>query len=303
MLEEVRIQNFRCLKDVTIKLSPLTVLVGANASGKSAVIAALDPDHSLANTDHWQHRLDLNPVVQFRGTRSGHPFGWEGKIGTPSRHYTYQWLRLDPKALRQANTVEAARRLVWTGANLPNAFATLTRRQQETLAGELCALVPMFNDVTVQPTRGGAHNLSFQDRWDPSLWYQPHEVSDGTMLIVAYLTVVHAAEPPDVLAIEEPEHALHPYLLGQVVSLFQKLANGEIGPKPTQVILATHSAELLDFVSPEQVRFLSRDPDSGSAQVEAAPTDSIEWARAFREYKGSLGNVWLSGSLGGVPGS
>ncbi len=41
MITSLRIKNYRCLRDVTVALSPLTVLVGANASGKSALLAAL----------------------------------------------------------------------------------------------------------------------------------------------------------------------------------------------------------------------------------------------------------------------
>jgi putative ATP-dependent endonuclease of OLD family len=40
-LREVRVQNFRCLQDVTISLGDTTVLVGANNSGKTAFLDAL----------------------------------------------------------------------------------------------------------------------------------------------------------------------------------------------------------------------------------------------------------------------
>ena len=40
-LEEVRIRNFLSLRDVTLPLKPLTILVGPNASGKSNVLNAL----------------------------------------------------------------------------------------------------------------------------------------------------------------------------------------------------------------------------------------------------------------------
>jgi len=49
MITRVRIQNFRCLRDVELHLTPLTVLVGPNASGNSSgqalpVVAALQQD-------------------------------------------------------------------------------------------------------------------------------------------------------------------------------------------------------------------------------------------------------------------
>ena len=37
MIKSVRFENFRCLRDVEVSLEPLTVFVGAPASGKSTV--------------------------------------------------------------------------------------------------------------------------------------------------------------------------------------------------------------------------------------------------------------------------
>jgi len=49
MLKSIRIQNFKSYKDSTLELSPFTVLIGANASGKSNAIEALRFLSILAN--------------------------------------------------------------------------------------------------------------------------------------------------------------------------------------------------------------------------------------------------------------
>ncbi|MFD8740963.1 AAA family ATPase, partial [Streptomyces sp. NPDC059618] len=41
-LLELHVENFRSLRDVTIPLGPLTVLVGANGVGKSNVLKVFD---------------------------------------------------------------------------------------------------------------------------------------------------------------------------------------------------------------------------------------------------------------------
>ncbi len=41
MISELRLHNFKCFADQTVRLGPLTLLVGANASGKSSVVQAL----------------------------------------------------------------------------------------------------------------------------------------------------------------------------------------------------------------------------------------------------------------------
>jgi predicted ATPase len=190
------------------------------------------------------------------------------------------------------------------GGNLANVVGSLTRKEQGSLAEELCRMVPVFSDVDVIPTQGGRHKLRFQDRWNPSVWYMPEEVSDGTMLILAFLTLQYQPQRPDVLAVEEPERGLHPYLVNQLIALLRRLSTGDVGDGRTmQVVLATQSAELLDYARPEEVRFLSRDRLTRAVDVYRIDPNSQDWQATFDVYRESLGSVWLSGGLGGVPGA
>lgn len=296
MIRRVAIKNYRCLRDVELELSPLTILVGPNASGKSSILNALTR-FSLSPHDSWQH--EVAPSIDFH-LDSGPKLFQRGASNWDDRPYRARKLHLDLQALRSPNQVSAAQQLEENGYNLANVFATLARKQQDSIAQELVQRVPVVADVNVRPSSSGQHRLVFQDRWAPNVWYEPHEISDGTMLMLAFLVLQYEQPPVDLLAIEEPERGLHPYLLGETLSFMRKLSTGEIGARSTQIILATHSAELLEFAQPDEVRFLSR--KGADVVVEKAPTSSPEWEDAFREYRESLGSVWLSGNLGGVPG-
>src|SRR5262249_17807879 len=151
------------------------------------------------------------------------------------------------------------------GSNLTNVFATLTRSTQTTLAAELCRLVPVFSDIVTTPLNTGTHRLRFQDRWNSDVWYEPDQVSDGSMLMLALLTIQYQNPPVELIAIEEPEHSLHPYLIGEVVRMLRHLAIGQLGPKSAHVVVTTHSPEVLQFAEPDEVRFLSR-CDDGSVK-------------------------------------
>jgi predicted ATPase len=56
------------------------------------------------------------------------------------------------------------------------------------------------------------------------------------MILLAFLVLTHTEEPPDILAVEEPEYALHPFLLGRVIGMLRDLALGKLGPRAVQVI-------------------------------------------------------------------
>ncbi len=299
MIRSVHIKNFRCLRDVKLELEPLTVLVGPNASGKTAILRALNP-YEWSATDGWQHAPVTDISMRFAFADASVS---EVIQPGPRPAYRYQRLQLDVRLLREPNQLERAVVLDSNGSNLTNVFGTLTRRQQEEFSHQFCRLVPMFRDLDTVPIHGGRHGLRFQDRWNPSVWYTPQEVSDGTLLVVAFLALQYQSAPLDLVAIEEPERGLHPYLIGELIRLLRDLATGAIGGKPIQVVLATHSAELLEFVRPEEVRFLDRVPEDGSVEVTSIDTESTDWRQAFREYSESLGSAWLAGGLGGVPGA
>jgi predicted ATPase len=308
VIERLDIANFRCLRQTSITLEPLTVLVGPNGSGKSAVLAALNPQLGIAQADAWQHDRTVNVERVFHfdaknaqrvDTRPGHL----ASIPAVLADLKYQFIRLDLEHVREPNVLQLATELDTNGANLANMIASLSRSQQGELANHLCSLVPLFSDVGLVPVSEGAQRLRFQDRWNPSVWYTPQEVSDGTMLLLAYLTLRYQSPPVDLVAIEEPERGLHPYLLEQLLDVLRKLSRGELGAPPVQVVLATHSPELLEYVKPGEVRFLNRNADDGSVVVNAVPVGDPDWLRYFREYSESLKQAWLSGGLGGVPGS
>ncbi len=305
MIQSVHFQNFRCLRDVQLNLSPLTVLVGPNSSGKTTVLQGLARPRAISeNLWRQDQSLKLNITYTYLNGSTRFLPGVVEPAGTrrPPPSHRVQLLALDLVALRKENLLAAAQQLATSGENLTNVFATLTRQQQGAVAKELCRLVPMFRDVDLEPTAGGQHRLRFQDRWNPDLWFAPSQVSDGTILVLAFIVLQYQSTPADILTIEEPERALHPYLLEELIQLLRKMTTGEIGQRPVQVVLATHSAEMLEYVRPEEVRFLTRSPEDGSVQVSEAPTNSTNWQQVYKEYRESLGSIWLSGSMGGVPG-
>lgn len=300
MLTRLVVENFRSIRQLDLPLSPLTALVGPNGCGKSTVLAALDSRAELAPT--WRHEAATVRVLMTnhegaQSRRERAPLSGTGNSG----HFSLstQALRLELRALRAENELRRADALAPDGSNLANLIATLPRDAQASLASELAARVAGIRDVDLVPTSSGRHTLRFHDRWS-SATFDPDEVSDGTLLMLTFLALRYQPQRPELITIEEPERGLHPYLLGELTSFLRELTTGD---RAIQVVLATHSAELLEYLKPEEVRFLARSPRDGNVECRLADTTSDDWARFYREYEDSLGGAWLSGSLGGVPRS
>jgi predicted ATPase len=90
--------------------------------------------------------------------------------------------------------------------------------------------------------------------------------SEGALLVTAYLAIAYGAKH-EILLIEEPENGLHPTRLEMVIKLLRDISTGAIGNKPRQVIITTHSPLLLNYVQPEEVRIVHRDPICGTKVV------------------------------------
>ena len=71
--------------------------------------------------------------------------------------------------------------------------------------------------------------------------------SDGTLRLVAYYILLNEPELPPLIAIEEPERNLHPGALTDITNVLEQIA------ERTQVIITTHSSQLLDAFNPENL--------------------------------------------------
>ncbi len=285
-------------------LGPLTAFVGPNASGKSSLLKAAAGQHVANQMSVWRHEPQAKCTIGWLESGKDAPKTIQiangGQKGSARPGGLY--LHLDTRVLRQPIQLQEAKLLSSNGHNLANVFGTLPRRTQEEIAQSLSQLVPVVNDVTLRPQGTGQHRFVFQDRWDERLWYEPSDVSDGTLLVLALLVIQHLPFPLDLVAIEEPEHGLHPFLLGEIVEFLRGVSSGETGPRPIQILIATQSGELLDHLDPSEVRFLTRNETDGSVAIEAADVDSENWKQAYEAHQESLSSLWMSGTAGGVPG-
>ena len=72
-------------------------------------------------------------------------------------------------------------------------------------------------------------------------------MSDGTLRLIAYFIMLYESDVPTLISIEEPERNFHPGILQDIADLIKRLS------KRTQVIFTTHSSQLLDCFSPEEI--------------------------------------------------
>ena len=324
-LKKVHIKNYRSLRNVTLPLKPLTVLVGPNASGKSNTLKSLGLLNGMlrfetppakadflrdllwaGETDYITCELYLKvkekPVryklefkakgeklsideellvnrVKVISVQSG-----EGKVkdedGKNTTTYKSNKLALrsagdygnkpitsvltefmqgwefydfQPDHIRTNSNrfspitkdIREPLKLNRYGVNIPDILWNWYEDTSEDFRYVSEALSAATNINIDYRKIDGEFQLCFLEGYKRAIPLT--NGSDGTLRLLAYNTLLNQSELPPLIAIEEPERSLHPGALKDIAYIFEKLA------ERTQVIITTHSSQLLDTFNSESL--------------------------------------------------
>ena len=388
MITKFHIENFKCLRDVTVELKPLTVLIGKNDTGKTSFLEALGvlgglvgynapipwPDPSIDNvisrgaterTIRWQVEIDpssrtLIPGPAIYALSLGHDQGAfrildeqlsvggqeihiarVDEAGSPRRilseageQYgagagteapllalasthpkfpvsaavgaaltTTDPYCFDPRQLTLKTAFSPPRErpgalpvLGSAGHGLPSVLDFLLgarRKVFDQIEHELCEAVPQVKAIQLKPGLSGdppgAKSISFELAGNHDI--PASMASDGVLLLLAYLTLIHAPGAPAVIRLEEPENGIHPRQLERVAGYLKRLTDPSRGGTAAQIVVATHSPYFLDFVPPESVIVFGRreNGDTVTAPILDLPGVKERIASGF-----SLGEMWFN---------
>ena len=177
-------------------------------------------------------------------------------------------------------------RLSPTGDNLPNVIQYLKEQHSERLDLILQTLskrVPKLEKVEAEMMPDGRLLLQIKD----APFNKPilaKFASDGTLKMLAYLTVLYDPDTPQLVGIEEPENHLHPLLLPQLAEECRSASAN------TQLMVTTHSPFFVNGLRPQEVWVLYRD-DKG--YTKAHNTANMQGVKEFIDNGALLGDLWM----------
>jgi len=220
----------------------------------------------------------------------------------------------DHYAMAEASPNGSASELASNGGNLAAVLATLHESQPESFAQlevELRQIVPEFAAIEISRSgaadgsetlslglrlRGGSRGASASGEVVTA-----DNLSQGTLYLLAVLFLVFQPEPPSVVCIEEIDRGMHPRWLRSLRDLLYRLSYphdfGE-SRAPVQVLATTHSPYLLDLFKDHPEEVIISQKRGLSAHFERL-SDRADLGALLGEA--SLGDLWFSGILGGVP--
>lgn len=173
------------------------------------------------------------------------------------------FLELNPKAARNPNDRFDDRYLRPDASNLS---AVLARLKEETssdkrpdgvladIALDLAALIPSVRRIDVVNDilqRQYAFNIEFQDQ----LSFSSRLISDGTLRLLALLTVLNDPERKGSLCFEEPENGVHEGRIPTLVRILREAASVDdlADGSYFQIILNTHSPVVMENLLDQEI--------------------------------------------------
>ena len=174
-----------------------------------------------------------------------------------------QFLHVDPQASRRPTDRLAPRRMLPDASNLATVLARL---REETANGrspegvltdigiDLSSLIPSVASVEVDESRSATeHSFSIKLADDTS--FSSRVISDGTLRLLALLTVLNDPEHGGVLCFEEPENGVHEARVAALIEILRSVAGyqGDDAPSCFQILVNTHSPAVLAALEDREV--------------------------------------------------
>jgi predicted ATPase len=335
MIAAVHFRNFKALRSAAVRLAPFNLVLGPNGSGKTSLIQALLRLRTLAalpavHAHELQGQRPSGPQIEFHfsppfqnvrvtlGCNSDelvcnllvvdHPMGLEGEAQWGELRVRLQSIRaylFDHYAMAVPARVDDAAELSSNGANLAAVLARWREKQPDAhaaLENEFRRLMPEFRGLEYFPASAGQVSVGARVK-DGNDLVPADNLSQGTLYLLAILTLAFAPQPPQVVCLEEADRGMHPRVLREVRDALYRLSypkDFDLARAPAQVIATTHSPYLLDLFRehPEEVILASKNGNAASFERLADRTDLAELMK-----EAHLGDLWYSGILGGVPGA
>jgi predicted ATPase len=353
VLSRVQIKGYKSLRDVSLPFDRFTVLVGANASGKSSVLDAVDLAHRLIDdtsreaaakefAEEGQWVISTGPerrcaiqvwtaggartdiaaqsvredgltdvfmrhVAEGRASSDTEPafaapqrladFG-EGVFGVSAR------LRLDANRLAAPCAVQLLNfGLSPDGSGLATELQEAHQRREgrlEEIERLLTQVVPSIRQIRVRSTviqrPALLPGVEVEARLSATdSWVRARELSEGTLLTLGILTVLHSGRRQHLLLLDDIDRGLHPRAQREIVQLVRKIVDND---PQLQVVCTTHSPYVVDEFEPESVVVLKLD-DGGATHARrlSEHPDIDQWRKMMQagEFWSSVGEDWVFG--------
>jgi len=195
----------------------------------------------------------------------------------------------EPKTSKRATRISSRADLETDGNNasivLKNILAN--PREYQRFSNLIRDLLPFVDGLEMAPTMDKSISFKIREIFAKEKYLPSILVSDGTINVITLIIALFFQEK-DVLIFEEPERNLHPALISKIIQMMRDRSRSK------QIIVTTHSTEMIRNAKIDEILFVSRD-QSGSS-IFTLPSEKKE-VRKFLENEIGLDELYISNLL------
>ncbi|MGH9840919.1 MAG: AAA family ATPase [Blastocatellia bacterium] len=258
MIESVHFYNFKVLRGTTLPLERFTLIVGPNGSGKSTAFQGLQaigspenqPFRSIASAGALNKGVTGTEII----VKWGWPYagaqtrtwwnesGWGQEsslaqgVGSAEENQTIRAelgkirvYSLDSRMIAHPVQLDPNIELQPDGGHLATVLDQLRdqdERRFEVLNEALAEWLPEFDRILFETPSPGSRAFVLRTRRE-GYRIKASDLSQGTLLALAILTLAYLPNPPSVVCLEEPDRGIHPRLLRGIQEAFYRLSYPE----------------------------------------------------------------------------
>lgn len=174
-----------------------------------------------------------------------------------------RFLEINPKAARDANDRLEDRTLKPDASNLAAVLAHLKEETSDDarpdgvladIAADLASLIPSVCSLNVQ-NDPHQRQYSFSLGFTSDLQFSSRVISDGTLRLLALLTVLNDPRRKGTLCFEEPENGVHEGRVPMLVEFLRGAAqfDPESATPPFQILINTHSPKVMEALKDQEI--------------------------------------------------
>ncbi len=320
-IDEVVMKNYKSLVDINIKQpSRFSAFVGANASGKSNILEALEfmfhamiinnatvvemfgGEKNVLNRNMLSESLNIE--LKFKDKIE---FGIKYKDNkiietkTESEKFNDKFIKsftrvFINKTNQNNNKLKFQDKLWFDTGNLTKILSKILKDEdkRELFEIKLDTFIPGFDKIKVKiDSLDSKEELQIFEK-ETNSPFTGQLISDGTYSVIALLSLLYQSNEPQFLCIEEPENGLNPKIITQFVKLFRYFCEN----KGHYIWITTHSQTLVSALKPQEIIIVEKE----NAKTKVTQFNKDEYLIKENE-KGELpmDEAWLNNMLGGLP--
>ena len=325
MIASIAFRDFKALRNTQVALAPFNVIIGPNGSGKTSLIEAVlrlrtlsqlpvaangrsqrpgfpeieftfAPPHEVVRVRMGCISEDVCDTLRLEPAEAP---GWPELRRELARVRAYM---LDHHVMPNPANRADGHELKADGRNLAAVLANLRARAPDSfsgLTGELLRITSEFESLEL--VEHPDNTVEFGLRLRENGLVPGDELSQGALYLLGILALTFDPDPPCILCIEEIDRGIHPRSLREIRDALYRLSYPKsfgLERSAVQIITTSHSPYFIDLFRDHPEEVIISDKRGRTAEFSRL-SDRSDLPELLRE--GSLGDMWYSGILGGVP--